>query len=122
MRRFNWRTRNGFESRLLVMMVLTLLIIGVMQYVLTTSETKQRLLDEATYRASADVVFVRQAFDSTNNADGRITAINTRLSAISQRDGIRFVGLVDRYGVIVAFKRPRFRRHLLKQLAIAQSR
>ena len=36
MRRFNWRTRHDFEFRLLATMMLTLLVIGVMQYVLTT--------------------------------------------------------------------------------------
>jgi diguanylate cyclase (GGDEF)-like protein len=99
-------SRFGFELKLLTTLALTLVVVGGIQYALTVRDTKHRLLDEAIFRAQSDVVFVQQAFASGENHDERVAQMNDRLAAISGRDGIRYVLLVDRFGVVNAASDP----------------
>jgi diguanylate cyclase (GGDEF)-like protein len=100
--RFALRTRFGFEFKLLTTLALTLIVVGGVQYALTVRDTRQRLLDEAMFRAQSDVVFVQQAFASGTSTDQRVSQMNDRLAAIGGRPGIRYVLLVDHFGVVNA--------------------
>lgn len=101
------RSKVDFELKLLTTLTLTLVVVGGFQYALTVRDTKQRLMDEAMFRAHSDVVFVQQAFLSGDTNDQRVQQMNQRLSAIGGRPGIRYVLLVDRYGVVTAASDPR---------------
>lgn len=100
--RFGLHSRFGFELKLLTTLALTLIVVGGFQYALTVRDIKQRLLDEAVFRAQSDVVFVQQAFASGSSNDERVVQMNDRLEAIGGRAGIQYVLLVDRFGVVNA--------------------
>jgi hypothetical protein len=63
------RSKVDFELKLLTTLTLTLVVVGGFQYALTVRDTKQRLMDEAMFRAHSDVVFVQQAFLSGDTND-----------------------------------------------------
>jgi diguanylate cyclase (GGDEF)-like protein len=100
------RDRHGFEIRLLLALVLTLGVVSAFQYVVTSRDTRARLVEEATSRARDDVVFIQQAFESGADNAERVQRMNSRLLAISGRPGVRHVILVDRYGVVVSANNP----------------
>lgn len=96
------RDRYGFELRLLMTLVLTLVVVGTFQYIVASRDAQTRLLDEATFRAQSDVVFIQEAFESGQDNETRVQEMNDRLKAIAGRPDIRYVLLVDHYGVVVA--------------------
>lgn len=94
--------RLGFEFRLLLTLVLTLVVVAAFQFLWTSRDIETRLLKEATFRGRQDVVFIQEAFNSGDDNAARLREMNNRLTAIDNRAGVRYVLLVDRFGVVVA--------------------
>jgi diguanylate cyclase (GGDEF)-like protein len=96
-----WKKKGpSFGARLLLTLTLTLFVTGAFQYTLISRQFHDYLLDEAAARARSDTILVQQAFDSEANTTQRIQVINQRLTAISKRSGVRYVVLVDRFGIV----------------------
>jgi diguanylate cyclase (GGDEF)-like protein len=90
----------SFGMRLFLTLSLTLVITGAFQFWFTSGEFRSYLIDEASARAQADTILVEQAFDSETSTSQRIHVINERLSAISHRQGVTYVVLIDRFGIV----------------------
>lgn len=90
----------SFGARLFLTLSLTLVITGGFQFWFTTREFRSYLIEEASARAQADTILVEQAFDSETNTAQRIQVINERLSAIGHRQGVTYVVLIDRFGIV----------------------
>ena len=94
--------RLGFHGRLLGALLLTLLALGAIQYLVLSSDTRDRLYAEEGRTQRADAAAVSRAYTITVPGEVPLNNVNRYLRAITDRTGSDDASLVDGEGVLLA--------------------
>jgi diguanylate cyclase (GGDEF)-like protein len=86
-------------------LAITLVVVGVVQYVAADRALTQRALAQLTTAHEADAKVLRTLYEQTTGHD-RLVEVRPLLNHIATRPGVLRVALVDAHGVVAAVGRP----------------
>lgn len=98
----SWSSDVRFGWRLIATLLLSLAVVGVVQYRLTLSDVQASVLAQRIEVHESDAHQLSQAFRAPAGGGDRVAALRTALGGIADRPGVEGALVVDRDGVVLA--------------------